>query len=221
MDNLFLILALLSLIAIPVGLIKPKLLKMKGRLKALVLTVGATFVFFILFGITADVETETEEAVDDIENVEVEENQEETETEETVEETPDEEVDTEPEPEPEEDVVQEEVEVEAEPEEDDVPREHRNALQSAQNYIDTMPFSEKGLFEQLTSEYGEQYPEDAGQYAIENVEVDYNEEALESAENYQELMPMSDQELLDQLTSEYGEQFTEEQAQYALDNLSD
>lgn len=113
----------------------------------------------------------------------------------------------------------EKVEEASEPEEDDVPREHQNALQAAQNYVDMMPFSEKGLFEQLTSEYGDQYPEDAAQYAIKNVDVDYNEEALESAINYQEIMPMSDQELLDQLISEYGEQFTQEQAQYALDNL--
>lgn len=108
---------------------------------------------------------------------------------------------------------------ESESKDADVPREHRNALKSAQNYIDLMPFSEKGLFEQLTSEFGDQYPEDAAKYAIENVVVDYNEEALEAAMNYQELMPMSDQELFEQLTSEYGEQFTEEQARYAIDNL--
>lgn len=106
-------------------------------------------------------------------------------------------------------------------EEEDVPREYRNALRSAQNYVDIMAFSEKGLFEQLTSEYGDQYPEDAAQYAIENVKVDYNEEALEAAKNYMETMPMSDQELFDQLTSEYGDQFTEEQAQYAIDHLDD
>ena len=76
-----------------------------------------------------------------------------------------------------------------------------------------MSFSERGLFDQLTSEYGDQYPEEAAQYAIENVEVDYNEEALEAAKNYQETMPMSDQELFEQLTSEYGDKFTEEQAQ--------
>src|SRR5690625_537723 len=102
----------------------------------------------------------------------------------------------EPEEEPEnvEEEPEEVVEQENEPEKDDIPREYRNALSAAQNYLDLMPFSEKGLFEQLTSEYGDQYPEDAAQYAIENVEVDYNEEALEAAVSYQELMPMSDQE---------------------------
>jgi hypothetical protein len=102
---------------------------------------------------------------------------------------------------------------------EDVPREHKNALRSAQNYIDIMSFSEAGLYDQLTSEYGEQYPADAAQYAIENVVVDYFEEALESAINYQSIMPMSDKELFDQLTSDYGEKFTKEQAQYAIDNL--
>ncbi|UOE93107.1 Ltp family lipoprotein [Alkalihalobacillus sp. LMS39] len=107
----------------------------------------------------------------------------------------------------------------AEQEADDVPREYQNALRAAENYISFMPFSEKGLFEQLTSEYGDKYPEEAAQYAIENIEVDYNEQALKSAISYLEMMPMSDQELLEQLTSEYGEQFTNEQAQYAIDNL--
>lgn len=110
---------------------------------------------------------------------------------------------------------------ETESEDSNVSREYRNALKSAQNYIDMMHFSEKGLYEQLTSEYGEQYPADAAQYAIENVKVDWNEEALEAAQSYLEIMPMSDAELFEQLTSEYGEQFTEEQAQYAIDNLPD
>lgn len=109
--------------------------------------------------------------------------------------------------------------VEVEEPEDDVPREYRNALNSAQNYIDIMAFSEAGLYNQLTSEYGEQYPAEAAQYAIENVIVDYNQEALESAMQYQEIMPMSDKELFNQFTSEFGEQFTEGQAQYAIDNL--
>ena len=125
-----------------------------------------------------------------------------------------EETETETEANVEEDEVDEE-----QTESEDVPREYRNALKAAQNYIDLMHFSEKGLFEQLTSEFGDQYPEEAAQYAIENVDVDYKEEALEAAISYLEFMPMSDQELFEQLTSEYGEQFTDEQAQYALDNL--
>ena len=100
-----------------------------------------------------------------------------------------------------------------------ISREYRNALETAKSYLKYSSFSEKGLYEQLTSEYGEQFPADAAQYAIDNCGADWNAEALESAKSYLEMDPMSDAELYEQLTSEYGEQFTPEQAQYALDNL--
>ncbi len=113
----------------------------------------------------------------------------------------------------------EKVTVAKEEKKDDVPREHKNALKSAQNYLNIMAFSEKGLYQQLTSEAGDKYPDDAAQYAIDNVKVDYNEQALKAAKNYQSIMPMSDQELLNQLTSDAGDKYTQEQAQYAIDNL--
>lgn len=100
-----------------------------------------------------------------------------------------------------------------------VPREYKNALRSAESYLRMSGFSYQGLYEQLTSEYGEGYPPEAAQYALDNVKVDWNEQALTSAQSYQKLMPMSDSELFEQLTSEYGEQFTAEQAQYAIDHL--
>ena len=84
-----------------------------------------------------------------------------------------------------------------------------------------MPFSKAGLLDQLTSEYGGQYPEDAAQYAVDNVVVDWNEEALEAALAYREMMGMSNAGLHDQLTSEYGDQFTDEEADYAIANLPD
>ena len=36
-----------------------------------------------------------------------------------------------------------------------------------------MPMSKAGLYDQLTSSAGDQYPEDAAQYAIDNLEADY------------------------------------------------
>lgn len=102
-----------------------------------------------------------------------------------------------------------------------IPREHKNALRSAENYLRMMPFSKAGLFEQLTSSYGDDYPEEAAQYAVDNVETDWNANALKAAENYLDMMPMSDSELYDQLISEYGDKYTQEQAQYAIDNLAD
>ena len=104
-------------------------------------------------------------------------------------------------------------------EEYNVPLEHEMALKAAQNYVDLMAFSEAGLYNQLTSEYGSQFPEDAAMYAMENVEVDYFAEALESAENYVDLMAFSKEELYEQLTSEYGDQFTPEQAEYAVNQV--
>ncbi|WP_210142674.1 Ltp family lipoprotein [Staphylococcus sp. GDY8P42P] len=102
---------------------------------------------------------------------------------------------------------------------DGVSREFKNALKSAQDYQEFMPMSKAGLYDQLTSSAGDQYPEDAAQYAIDNLDADYKENALKSAENYQEFMPMSDKELFDQLTSDAGDQYTQEEAQYAIDNI--
>lgn len=104
---------------------------------------------------------------------------------------------------------------------EEVPVEYRNALRSAEMYLSTMPFSKRGLYDQLTSEYGEGFEPDAAQYAVDNVEVDWNEQALKSARTYQDTMAMSKSAIYDQLVSEAGEQYTPEQAQYAVDNLPD
>ena len=79
--------------------------------------------------------------------------------------------------------------------------------------------SYQGIYDQLTSEYGEQFaPEDA-QWAMDHLEADWNKNALESAINYRDNLSMSTDAIYDQLVSEYGEKFTPEQAQYAVDNM--
>ena len=105
------------------------------------------------------------------------------------------------------------------PADDGVSTEFKNALRSAERYLDFSSFSYQGLYDQLTSEYADAYPAEAAQYALDNVTVDWNQEALESAENYLEFSHFSYQGLYDQLTSEYGEEFTAEQAQYAVDTV--
>lgn len=102
-----------------------------------------------------------------------------------------------------------------------VPKEYRNALRSAKTYSDMMHMSKQGIYDQLTSEYGDQFDVEAAQYAIDNIKGDYLESALKSAKNYQETMSMSKDAIYDQLTSEYGEKFTVEEAQYAIDNLDE
>lgn len=108
-------------------------------------------------------------------------------------------------------------EVTAEP---SVPTEYISALAKAQMYSDTMNMSKKGLYEQLTSEHGEQFSAEAAQYAIENVNADYNNNALKKAEIYQREMNMSPSAIRDQLVSDAGEKFTKEEANYALENLN-
>lgn len=99
--------------------------------------------------------------------------------------------------------------------------EYTNALRKAETYSKTMHMSKQGIYDQLTSEYGEKFPADAAQYAIDNMQADWNANALEKAKTYQKTMSMSKSAIYDQLISEYGEKFTKEQAQYAIDHLDD
>lgn len=103
--------------------------------------------------------------------------------------------------------------------EDNVPKEYKTALKSANSYSKTMHMSKQGIYDQLTSEYGGQFPAEAAQYAIDNLEADYNENALLQAQSYSKSMHMSKQGIYEQLISEYGGQFTEEEAKYAIDHL--
>ncbi|GIP17727.1 hypothetical protein J40TS1_33690 [Paenibacillus montaniterrae] len=102
---------------------------------------------------------------------------------------------------------------------DNVPKEYISALNSAESYSKTMHMSKTGIFEQLTSEYGENFSEEAAQYAIDNLKADWKENALKSAKSYSDTMHMSKKGIYEQLISEFGEQFTAEEAQYAVDNL--
>lgn len=100
-----------------------------------------------------------------------------------------------------------------------IPTEYKSALNKAKLYSDTMYMSKQGIYDQLTSEYGEKFSAEAAQYAIDNLNADWNKNALEKAKIYQETMSMSPSAIYDQLISEYGEKFTAEQAQYAIDHL--
>lgn len=109
----------------------------------------------------------------------------------------------------------------SEPEsEPDVPTEYKSALKKAQSYSELMHMSKQGIYDQLTSEYGEQFSAEAAQYAVDNLQADYNANALAKAKSYQDDMSMSPEAIRDQLTSEYGEKFTQEEADYAIANLS-
>lgn len=103
--------------------------------------------------------------------------------------------------------------------EESVPTEYKNALKKAKSYSDMMHMSKAGIYDQLTSEYGEQFSAEAAQYAVDNVDADWKANALKKAQSYQDTMSMSPAAIRDQLTSEYGEQFTKEEAEYAISHL--
>ncbi|WP_406807619.1 Ltp family lipoprotein [Clostridium perfringens] len=50
-----------------------------------------------------------------------------------------------------------------------VPKEYKAALRKAKVYSDTMSMSKAGLYDQLTSEYGEKFSAEAAQYAVDNL----------------------------------------------------
>ncbi|MFJ4172933.1 Ltp family lipoprotein [Microbacterium sp. NPDC089696] len=119
-------------------------------------------------------------------------------------------------------VAEEPAEVEEAPvEEPAVPAEYASALVKAQTYSDMMAMSKLGIYDQLTSEYGEKFAPEAAQYAVDNVSADWNANALEKAKTYQDTMSMSPAAIRDQLVSEYGEKFTPEEADYAIAHLND
>lgn len=95
----------------------------------------------------------------------------------------------------------------------------KNALRKAESYSKTMHMSKKGIYNQLTSSI-EGFTKEEAQYAIDNIDADWNANALEKAKSYQQTMSMSKSAVYNQLTSSI-EGFTKEEAQYAIDHLDD
>lgn len=98
-------------------------------------------------------------------------------------------------------------------------QECRNAIESAKSYNEWSHMSRQGLFNQLTSEYGEKFSADAAGCALNNLQINYTLNALKSAQSYNEWSHMSKQGLYNQLVSEHGDQFTHEDAWWAVENL--
>jgi hypothetical protein len=92
------------------------------------------------------------------------------------------------------------------------------AIAAALDYIDTMAFSRAGLIDQLSSEYGSQFPVKDATFAVDHIEVNWNEQATAAALEYLDTMAFSRDGLIDQLESEYGSQFTHEQAVYGVNH---
>ena len=95
--------------------------------------------------------------------------------------------------------------------------EQANALKKAESYSTTMNMSKKGIYNQLTSSI-EGFSNKDAQYAVDNVQADWNANALAKAKSYQSTMSMSKSAIYNQLTSSI-EGFTATEAQYAINHL--
>ncbi len=85
-----------------------------------------------------------------------------------------------------------------------------NALKSAQNYLNIMPFSQKGLKDQLIFDG---YTKSEAKYAVDNCGANWKKQAYKKAKSYLDIMSFSKQKLIDQLMFDG---FTEKQAKYAV-----
>ena len=103
----------------------------------------------------------------------------------------------------------------------DYTMEEKNCYEAAMNYLDFMGFSKRGLIDQLSSEYGDNYPKETAEKVVNDIEaaglVNWEEQAERSAKNYLDTMSFSKEELIDQLSSEYGDKYTREEAEAAVE----
>jgi hypothetical protein len=97
----------------------------------------------------------------------------------------------------------------------------QQAVESATNYVSMgSGFSRAGLIKQLTSSYGEGFPETVAIFAVDHLHVNWNEQAVDSAKTYMSMgSGFSRAGLIQQLTSSYGEAFTYAQAVYAANKV--
>ena len=71
--------------------------------------------------------------------------------------------------------------VEEKKEDANIPGEYKSALKKAEVYSNTMSMSKASIYEQLVSEFGEKFPKEEAQYAVDNLKANYNENALKKA----------------------------------------
>ena len=95
-----------------------------------------------------------------------------------------------------------------------LPIEKRSAIEMAQSYLSTMPFSPSGLYDQLLFEG---FSEEDSQFAIDHLIVDWDEMCYETAVSYiTNVGGFSKQSLIHQLEFEG---FTKKQAKKAVKRL--
>ena len=97
----------------------------------------------------------------------------------------------------------------------------QQAVEAAQGYLSMgSGFSYASLLNQLTSSSGNGFAQSDAEFAIKDLNPDWDQQAVDSARGYLGMgSGFSEQGLLKQLTSSAGSGFTEAQAEYAISNL--
>lgn len=88
----------------------------------------------------------------------------------------------------------------------------QEAIDSAEQYLATAPFSKAGLIRQLSSKAGDGFPKKDATFAVNHIKVDWNHEAYLAAKQYLDLSSFSLSGLTKQLESSAGDQYTHQQA---------
>ena len=90
----------------------------------------------------------------------------------------------------------------------------KNALRKAEEYLNVMAFSEKGLIKQLEFEG---FTNEEATYGAQNCGADWNEQALKKAKEYLDIMAFSQSGLIKQLEFEG---YTNDEAKYGVENCN-
>lgn len=93
-----------------------------------------------------------------------------------------------------------------------------NAVQSAEKYLSMSAFSRSGLIQQLSSRYGEGYPEADAIYAVDHISVDWNEQAVRAAQQHLRERSFSREGLIHQLEAAYGDGFSHAEAVHGVNH---
>ena len=97
---------------------------------------------------------------------------------------------------------------------EELTKPQKNAVRSANSYLEMSGFSRKGLISQLSSEYVDDYDVRDATVAVDSLSVDWNTQAVRSANSYLEMSGFSCNSLIKQLSSEYADKYTQSQARY-------
>lgn len=90
----------------------------------------------------------------------------------------------------------------------------KNAVRSANTYLNMTGFSRKGLIEQLSSPYGDGYEVADATVAVDSLSVSWKEQAVRSAKVYLNMTGFSCKGLIEQLSSPAGDKYTVSEATY-------